>query len=54
MKAIDALNKMCHTSKREWDETIYTISDQRYPNYNGKKISVKLEYGKTIVEWKNN
>jgi hypothetical protein len=47
----EALQKMTHTSERKFDGTIYTISDQRHPEYNGKKIKVSLVHGKNKVEW---
>jgi len=51
MKPEEALQKMCYTSDRTWEGTIYTISDARYPEYNGKKIIVKLEKGKNVYAW---
>ena len=51
MNPIKAINEMAHTSERAWDGSIYTIEDCRYPLYNGRKILVTLEYGKTIARW---
>ena len=51
MKASEALNQMYHTYQRLFDETIYTIEDIRFPEYNGKQISRKLIKGKHVCEW---
>jgi hypothetical protein len=51
MSPQDALNKMTYTSQRGWEGTVYTISDQRFPEYNGKKILVKLVQGKNVFSW---
>lgn len=51
MSAQKALETMCYTSERNWEGTIYTISDARYPEYNGKRISVVLKQGKNVIEW---
>lgn len=48
-----ALEKMCHTSCRFFEGLVYTISDQRYPEYNGRKITATLIAGKIIYRWKN-
>ena len=47
----EALELMCHTSTRQNGGTVYTISDQRYPEYNGRQIFVFLHYGKNKIEW---
>ena len=52
MTASEALNQMCHTYQRYFDETIYTIEDYRFPEYDGRQISRKLIKGKHICEWK--
>ena len=51
MKPQEALELMCHTSQRMNGGTVYTISDQRYPEYNGREIFVFLHYGKMRAEW---
>ena len=51
MKPIEALNTMAHTSQRDYNGTIYTIEDIRFPDYNGKQILITLEYGKNKIEW---
>ena len=51
MKASEALNLMCHTYERLFDETIYTIEDIRFPEYNGRQISRKLIHGTHLCEW---
>lgn len=48
-----ALVKMCYISDRTFNGTIYTISDYRYPEYNGLKILKTLEYGQDIYSWIN-
>ena len=46
-----ALETMCHVSNRQNGGTVYTISDKRYPDYNGREIFVFLHYGKMRAEW---
>ena len=43
MKPMEALSTMAYISDRTWEGTIYTISDIRYPDYNGKRILVKIK-----------
>jgi len=47
----EALKIMCYTSDRKFEGTVYTISDIRFPEYNGRQILVALEYGKNVVSW---
>ena len=51
MKPEKALEIMCHVSDRMNGGVVYTISDQRYPEYNGRQIFVFLHYGKDRIEW---
>jgi hypothetical protein len=53
MSPKEALENMTYTSEREWEGTIYTISDIRFPEYNGKKIMGELKNGKYILTWVN-
>jgi len=46
-----ALRNMCHTSEREFDGTYYTISDERWPEFEGLRIRVWLEHGIDRAEW---
>ena len=50
----EAINTMCHTSERNYYGTIYTISDIRFPEYEGFKIQSKLIKGKYIFSWIKN
>lgn len=47
-----ALATMCYTSDRKYEGTVYTISDMRFPDYNGKQILVTLEKGQNVYAWK--
>jgi len=47
----DALEHMCHMSKSTWVGTVYTIADDRFPDYNGRKILQTLNYGKHHYAW---
>ena len=47
----EALDTMCYTSERTFDGTVYTISDIRFPEYNGRQIIVTLQYGKNTINW---
>ena len=49
----EALATMCYTSDRTYKGIVYTISDIRYPEYNGLQILMTLQYGKNIIEWYN-
>ena len=51
MNLMEILSKMTYTSERTWEGTIYTISDIRYPDYNDKKIIVKIVRGKAEASW---
>ena len=51
MNPQEALNKLCYTSQRYYSGTLYTISDCRFPEYDGKNILVTLEHGKNKAEW---
>jgi hypothetical protein len=51
MNLMEILSKMTYTSDRVWEGTVYTISDIRYPDYNGKKIIVKIVKGKSEASW---
>ena len=53
MDAQTALRDLCYTSERTWEGDIYTISDFRHPEYNGRQIMVTLEYGKNVITWIN-
>jgi len=53
MEPKKALETMCYTSERKWAGTIYTISDIRFPEYNGRQIIIILEHGKNIAKWIN-
>ena len=46
-----ALEKMCYTSRRIFEGVVYTISDQRYPEYNGREIVATLVAGKMVYSW---
>ena len=48
---MEVLSRMTYTSDRTWEGTIYTISDIRYPDYNGKRILVKIVQGKSKASW---
>lgn len=45
------LDKVCHTSERKDGATVYTLADSRFPEYSGRRISVRLVFGKDIAEW---
>ena len=51
MKPMEALSTMAYISDRTWEGTIYTISDIRYPDYNGKRVMVQIVQGKTEASW---
>ena len=51
MNLMEILSKMTYTYDRIWEGTIYTISDIRFPEYNGKKIIVKIVRGKVEASW---
>ena len=53
MEPKQALKELCYTSERNWDGTIYTISDCRFPEYNGKQIIVTLDHGEYKAKWIN-
>jgi hypothetical protein len=49
--AQEALQTMCYTSERNWEGDVYTISDRRFPEYNGRKILVALSHGRPVFSW---
>ena len=51
ISAWTALEMMCHTSKRTFHGCIYTIADERYPQYSGRRIMSTLEHGRRIAFW---
>uniref|UniRef100_A0A6M3XMM5 Uncharacterized protein n=1 Tax=viral metagenome TaxID=1070528 RepID=A0A6M3XMM5_9ZZZZ len=51
MEPKQALETMCYISSRTWDGTVYTISDIRFPEYNGKQVLVSLINGKNTATW---
>jgi hypothetical protein len=49
--AAAAVRDFCHTSDRTWEGDVYTISDERAGDLNGRKVIARLSHGKTVVEW---
>lgn len=47
----EAVTKICATSKRHWNGTIYTFADQRYPEYDGRQVTVELRFGEYHYHW---
>lgn len=51
INARTALNTYCYTSERTWEGTVYTISDTRCPELNGRHIIARLDHGIDVIEW---
>lgn len=47
----EAIERICHTSKRGLEGKTYTCKDDRYPDYAGRQIREYLDHGTVKVEW---
>lgn len=51
MEAKQALESYAYTSDREWRGTVYTISDIRAGELNGRRVLAELVRGNTVFSW---
>lgn len=51
MNPREAIETFCHTSRREWAGTTYTIQDARAGAYNGCEVKAELVFGEYQFFW---